>query len=482
MRPLSLSLLAISACANAQVVFQSIYEGPTGMAAGNAVVQTADGGYAVAGVTSGNGIFDGLLVRYNSTGDTLWSRTYDFGGYDFLTSAVEMADGGFMLGGYRAHEGPLLMRTDADGDTLWTRRYAGASGWQQGSGLCKLPNGWFVLTGETSMDETTPSDMLRLVVDEDGDLISSSTEGGPWRESAHDVTQTANGGLVIVGEQRLHEEDSLDMAFWLFDSQLQAIGNMGYGFPEAEDVPDNITAVAYAVEPCQSGGFIVAGMVTDSITGDTDAVFIRVAQNWEFLWTVILGDAGVDKGTGVVECADGNFSLLWTSSAGNFGTWKLTVVDPNGMQLYSNGFGNADDHTSGNGIAVSLDGNPAVTGQFIDGGSGVGTPEMHLTKIIGACSPVGQVEPDKSVDDAMEVRPNPFASSVALSLPGSAAPVAVRIIDLVGHLLLSAKLSSTGAFIWDGRNSSGTEVPPGVYLVTVTSDEGKRNAQRVIKQ
>ena len=35
---------------------------------------------------------------------------------------------------------------------------------------------------------------------------------------------------------------------------------------------------------------------------------------------------------------------------------------------------------------------------------------------------------------------------------------------------------------WDGRTASGTEVPPGIYFVTVVTQDGQRYTQRVIKQ
>ena len=481
MRTLSLSLLAFSACTNAQVVFQTIYNGPQGYAAGSALIQTADGGYAVVGTTSGNGIFDGLLVRFDPIGDTLWSHTYDFGGYDFLTSLFERPDGGFMLGGHIAYEGLLLIRTDADGDTLWTHIYPAPSGWQQGSDMRWLANGGMVLTSESSVDQDTPADMLWVAVDENGAVLGgTNTEGGPWREAGRSVAQTANGGLVIVGEQRLHAEDSLNLAIWLYDNNFQIIASMSYGVPEQEDMPDNITAVGYAVEPCQAGGFIVAGMVTDSITGDTDAVFIRVSQNFQFLWTLVLGDDGRDIGSDVAECGNGNFSLLWSSSDEPYGTWMITVVDESGQEISTTAYGNAEDYTSGSGIIANTDGEPVVTGTFIDGGIGSSAPDLHLTKVNGSCYSVSVPEP-ADPHESMSIWPSPFTDLLNIAVPKSSGPHLLSITDPLGRTVLRRSLSSSAVTGWTGSDANGTEVPSGVYFITIIAD-GQHHTQRVVKQ
>lgn len=63
------------------------------------VVQTSDGGYVLAGSTSGIGGSDLWMVKTNSSGSVEWSNTYGGPDYDFALSLVQMNDGGYVLAG-----------------------------------------------------------------------------------------------------------------------------------------------------------------------------------------------------------------------------------------------------------------------------------------------------------------------------------------------------------------------------------------------
>ena len=66
-----------------------------------AVVQTADGGYTLAGNTGsfGAGGLDGYLVKTDSNGNMEWNQTYGGSGHDTSISGVQTVDGGYVLAG-----------------------------------------------------------------------------------------------------------------------------------------------------------------------------------------------------------------------------------------------------------------------------------------------------------------------------------------------------------------------------------------------
>jgi len=74
---------------------------------GFSVVQSSDGGYAIAGVTSsyGAGGDDIYLVKTDSAGSMLWNKTYGGTNNDSGFSMIRTTDGGYAIVGYTSSIG-----------------------------------------------------------------------------------------------------------------------------------------------------------------------------------------------------------------------------------------------------------------------------------------------------------------------------------------------------------------------------------------
>jgi predicted secreted protein len=75
--------------------------GRTGEDEAYSLVQTSDGGYALAGETQsfGSGGRDFWLVKTDSNGKTQWNKTYGGTGDDWAQALVQTGDGGYALAG-----------------------------------------------------------------------------------------------------------------------------------------------------------------------------------------------------------------------------------------------------------------------------------------------------------------------------------------------------------------------------------------------
>src|ERR1019366_1888004 len=91
-------LVLVGLSASAQITFQKLYGGAGG---GNSVQQTNDGGYIITGGTGsfGAGAGDVYLIKTDSYGDTLWTRTYGGSAYDEGVSVLQTLDGGYIIVG-----------------------------------------------------------------------------------------------------------------------------------------------------------------------------------------------------------------------------------------------------------------------------------------------------------------------------------------------------------------------------------------------
>lgn len=94
----------------------------------NSVIETNDGGYLISGYKSGypdTQPYNGLLIRTDANGDSLWTKQYSFPGTDLkLIGTIENAGGELFSAGNFGGK-VLLIKSDANGDTLWTRTFTG---------------------------------------------------------------------------------------------------------------------------------------------------------------------------------------------------------------------------------------------------------------------------------------------------------------------------------------------------------------------
>ncbi len=98
--------------------------------AGFRILETNDGGYVVAAITSsfGNGSTDIWLLRIDSLGDTLWTKTYGREKSEIVSWMGPTEDGGWIIAAESKsfvsyYFGIWLLKTDSLGDTLWTTLY-----------------------------------------------------------------------------------------------------------------------------------------------------------------------------------------------------------------------------------------------------------------------------------------------------------------------------------------------------------------------
>jgi hypothetical protein len=110
------------------------------------MIQTSDGGYALAGSVSA---FGGWLVKTDAFGSERWNKTYGGG----FSSLVQTVDGGYALAGGIDSSGAgvydfWFVKTDADGNEQWNRTFGG-SGQDQASSVVQAVDGDYLLQGST---------------------------------------------------------------------------------------------------------------------------------------------------------------------------------------------------------------------------------------------------------------------------------------------------------------------------------------------
>jgi hypothetical protein len=159
--------------ANGNMLWNKTYGG-TNDNLGYSVVETADGGYAIAGSTYsfGAGKVDVYLVRTDSAGNMLWNKTYGGTNEDAGCSVVETADGGYAIAGSTNSSGAgahdfWLVKTDSAGNEQWNKTHGGID-YDYGWSVVQTADGGYAIAGYTNSSGAGNFDVLLVKTDENG--------------------------------------------------------------------------------------------------------------------------------------------------------------------------------------------------------------------------------------------------------------------------------------------------------------------------
>ncbi|MEO0211763.1 MAG: hypothetical protein ABIN66_07925 [candidate division WOR-3 bacterium] len=115
-------ILVIKLALNTSLIWARTFGGPGDDWAGS-VIQTADGGYAVGGYTTSFGAGNGdlLILKLASDGSLTWAKTFGGTSMDSAHSLIQTTDGGYAIAGYTTSFGAgsrdfLVLKLDSDGN------------------------------------------------------------------------------------------------------------------------------------------------------------------------------------------------------------------------------------------------------------------------------------------------------------------------------------------------------------------------------
>ncbi len=152
------------------------------------------------------------------------------------------------------------------------------------------------------------TDFWLVKTDPQGNKEWSQTFGGPERDIARSVQQTACGGFIIAGLTDSFGEGEAD--FWLIktDPQGNKEWSQTFGGPEEDR--------AYSVQQTACGGFILAGWTESFGAGRRDFWLIKTDPQGNKDWARTFGGSEDDWASSVRQTTDGGFIVVGTTNRG----------------------------------------------------------------------------------------------------------------------------------------------------------------------
>ena len=308
---------------------------------GESVQQTNDGGFIITGETSsfGAGSKDVYLIRTDSNGDTIWTKTYGGNQWDFGYSVLQTNDGGFIIAGNTYSFGSgggdvYLIRTNSNGDMLWTKTYGGINGEAGFSIQHENVNG-FIIVGEITYYDSSEneSDVYLLRTDSNGDTLWTRTFGGANEQWGYSVQQTNDSGFIISGYSGSFSTGKVDAYLVRTDSNGDSLWTKAYGGPFWEWGSD--------VKQTSDGGFVITGLTQSFGPGGQCVYVVRTDSNGDTLWTKGYGGTDSDIGYSIHQTGDGGFIINGGTSSFGAGGIDVYLIRTNsdGDTLWTKTYG-----------------------------------------------------------------------------------------------------------------------------------------------
>jgi len=358
---------------------------------GNSLIQTADGGYAIAGTTTsfGAGLSDAYLVKLDANGNLQWTKT--IGGKEFEDgySLIQTADGGYAIAGATNSFGAggydvYVVKLDANGNLQWTKTIGGKKEDVGLMSLIQTSDGGYAIAGATNSFGAGNGDVYVVKLDANGKLQWTKTIGGPGDEIGFSLIQTSDGGYAIAGSTFSFGAGDEDV----YVVKLDANGNLQWtktiGGPKREWGSSLIQTA--------DGGYAIAGTTTSFGAGGEDVYVVKLDASGNLQWTKTIGGKKEDAGISLIQTSDGGYAIAgYTKSFGAGGEDVYVVkLDADGKLQWTKTIGGENDDRGFSIIQTSDDGYAIAGSTTSFGARGRDVYVIKLDRNGDACCAVSQ--------------------------------------------------------------------------------------------
>ncbi|MDX2359753.1 MAG: T9SS type A sorting domain-containing protein [Crocinitomicaceae bacterium] len=207
--------------------------------AGRRVLYKQGFGFFICGYTNsiGNGGFDYYLVKVDESGAFEWEQSYGGAGWEKVHDAALTRDTGTIMVG-ETSSNPIddqdmyIVRTNSSGDTLWTKTFGGL-GDDYLSCIRQQNDSVFVIGGRKFIEDSSMVKGYLAGIKDDGTILWEDTMGVIGDYWINDIVLESNRWIAIGGTSG-DSKNGVD-----FYQHVSDIGGADYGGFELPDGGDN---------------------------------------------------------------------------------------------------------------------------------------------------------------------------------------------------------------------------------------------------
>jgi len=302
------------------------------------IIETVDGNYLAVGqsfsddgdLTDNKGVSDVWILKISKAGVLIWEQNYGGSGNDIANAVVQTNDGGYVVAGHTAsndedvghNQGEYdfwVLRLDTNGQLEWESTFGGTNN-EYAFDLCKTTDGCYVVAGFTKSSDGDVTgyqgndDCWIVKVNDAGVLVWQKALGGTQNDRAYSVCSTHDTGFLIGGYSQSSDGDVSDnnggSDVWLV--KVDQVGNLIW----ENNFGGSNNELARSVYPTPDNGFIVGGETESNdqdVTGnhgDKDGWLLKIQANGNLSWSKCYGGTDDDDIRDILQTANGNYAFF----------------------------------------------------------------------------------------------------------------------------------------------------------------------------
>jgi hypothetical protein len=444
----------------------------------SSIRQTLDSGYIIVGSTHSFGSQSNIFVlKENSAGNLQWAKTIGMpGGAESGSLGLQMANGSYVIFGdipnvtINNQHGIFLGKLSSNGSNLLWGKMLGHSSqsnhWFQNSSGLITSDGGFLLLGETNYFNTWGDlDIYLFKTDGNGNLLWAKTYGGLNDDSPSSIIPTSDNNYIITGKTNSFGAGSEDIYLLKVDTAGNLLWSKTYG--------GTLSEYGNSLVEASDKGIIITGLTSSIGFGFTDAFMMKTDSVGNPLWTYTYGGINGDYGYSASQTNDGGYIVCGsTNSFGLGGSDFYLIKTDNAGRSHCNEM--QDTFTvsiaATNVNIVNPIDSPYVSAQTVTPIVNSGGSSYLL------CLLTGEKEVELSIEEnTIAVYPNPASNEIFVLSSMLTNENTVSVINMVGETLFKTNSNSEQLKI------DIQDYPPGVYFVTLTDKKNTRVMKKFVK-
>ncbi|MBK8848003.1 MAG: T9SS type A sorting domain-containing protein [Bacteroidetes bacterium] len=354
-----------------------------------------------------------------------------------------------------------------------------------GQYILKTINGQILITGQINDTAHTTGDCYIRMIDKQGNMLWTSTFGGPKYDAAYSSIELPDASILTIGWTRsfgFGNNSNRDVLLVKWDSLGNKLWHKTFGSP--------VTEIGIGITATKDGNYLLACTQFDPSTSIENPWIIKVDTGGNIVWQTKVPIAGMCNPWWAKEISTGDIVSAGScrNANNNLDEGSIFLLDSVGNLKWERSFAQGNDHAYFRDVIETSDSGFICAGFCFEGTSG--GQDAWLVKLDSAgCDSAGcaiytalpHTTTSNGTRQEVGLYPNPAKEIFYIKFPHTffADTYTVTVTDMQGQILLYQKQ------VYNLRQDIPifvNNITSGMYLVTIKAEEKTYVSKLIIEK